>query len=186
MQQALFILLGALAVLVLGFFIFSLYLPSRVRVQRSLVTEAPASIIFPYVNALRKWPDWSPWHAYDPAMEMQYTANDTGAGAGYAWRSRHRNVGKGSLFITESRPNEYLATEMNFMRQGTAKSWFRLEAVAHGTRITWGMEADMGQNPMRRLMGRMMDKWVGPDFEKGLVNLKRVSEAAMKKERINH
>lgn len=186
MQQALFIMLGALAVLVLGFFIFSLYLPSRVRVERSLVTEAPASAIFPFVNVLRKWPEWSPWHAYDPAMDLQYTQKDAGAGAGYSWRSRHRNVGKGSLTITESRPNEYLATEMNFMQQGTAKSWFRFEPVAEGTLVTWGMEADMGQNPLRKLMGRMMDKWVGGDFEKGLRNLKRVCEAELKKERINH
>lgn len=186
MQQALFILLGALAVLVLGFFIFSLYLPSRVKVERSLVTEAPASAIFPFVNALRKWPEWSPWHAYDPNMLMKYTEKDTGVGAGYYWSSRHRNVGKGSLFITESRPNEYLATEMQFMQQGAARAWFRFEPVADGTLITWVMQADMGQNPLRKLMGRMMDKWVGGDFEKGLRQLKRVSEAEMKKESVNH
>lgn len=172
--------------LVLGFFIFSLYLPSRVRVERSLVMEAPASAIFPYVNALRKWPDWSPWHAYDPAMELKYTQQDAGTGAAYSWSSRHRNVGKGSLTITESRPNEYLAAEMNFMQQGVAKSWFRFKPSAYGTKVTWGMEADMGQNPLRKLMGRLMDKWVGGDFEKGLLNLKRVSEAEVKKERIKN
>lgn len=177
MQQALYIIMGALIVLVLGLFIFSFYLPSLVKVERSLLIKAPAEKIFPQVNALRNWPLWSPWHGYDPQMKMVYNAKDTGAGAGYSWESRHRNVGRGSLIIVESRMNEYIASEMNFMQQGMAKACFRFDAAAEGTRVTWCMEADMGQNPLRKLMGKMMDKWVGGDFEKGLHNLKQLTEA---------
>ena len=177
MQQALYCIIGALIVIVLGLFIFSFYLPSLVKVERSQFIKAPADRIFDQVNALRNWPLWSPWHGYDPQMKLTYHVKDTGAGAGYSWESRHRKVGKGSLIITESRLNEYIATEMNFMQQGTARAMFRFDAVADGTKVTWGMEADMGQNPVRKLMGKMMDKWVGGDFEKGLHNLKRLTEA---------
>ena len=38
------------------------------------------------------------------------------------------------------------------------------------------MEADRGQNPVRKLMGKLIDKWLGSDFEKGLSNLKKLSE----------
>jgi len=177
MQLALLTIIGALMVLVLGLIIFSFYLPSLVKVQRAEFMHAPAERIFEQVNALRNWPLWSPWHGYDPQMKLAYHVKDTGAGAGYSWESTHRKVGKGSLIITESRLNEYIATEMNFMQQGTAKAWFRFEPAANGTKVTWGMEADMGQNPLRKLMGKMMDKWVGGDFEKGLQNLKRLTEA---------
>ncbi len=176
MQQALFVLLGAVAVLLLGFFIFSFYLPSRVRVERSLLIAAPASGIFNEVNVLHNWPHWSPWHAYDPEMKIVYTPNDTGQGAGYSWESRHRNVGKGSLMLTESRPYEYIGCEMNFMQQGAAKGYFRFDALAEGTLVTWGMEANLGSNPLRKLMGKLMDKWVGRDFEKGLQNLRSLTE----------
>jgi hypothetical protein len=36
----------------------------------------------------------------------------------------------------------------------------------------------MGGNPVNRWFGLFMDRLVGPDFEAGLGNLKRVAEAA--------
>lgn len=162
--------------LVLGLIVYALFLPSRVKVERSLQIAAPAERIFVLVNGLRNWPQWSPWHDRDPQMELVYRDIDTGAGAGYSWNSRHRQVGKGSLAIVESRTNEYIANEMNFMDQGMAKAYFRFEPVTGGTLVTWSMESDMGQNPFRRLIGKMMDKWVGGDFEKGLHKLKSLAE----------
>ncbi len=34
----------------------------------------------------------------------------------------------------------------------------------------------VGQHPGRKLMGLMMDKWVGKDFERGLQQLAAVAE----------
>ncbi len=160
--------------IVLGLFVFATYLPSRVRVERSLLIRAPAGRIFSFVNTLRNWPKWSPWHGADPQMKQEYSPEDTGPGAAWSWKSR--NIGKGSLKITESRMNEYIANEMNFLQRGPAKGYFRFRPAGTDTLVTWGMEADMGHNPVRKLMGKLMDKWVGSDFEKGLSNLKRLSE----------
>ena len=176
MQQALMITLGALAVIVLGLFVFATYLPSRVRVERSLLIRAPAGRIFSFVNTLRNWPKWSPWHGADPQMKEEYSPEDTGPGAACSWKSRYRNIGRGSLRITESRMNEYIANEMSFLQRGPAKGYFRFRPAGTDTLVTWGMEADMGHNPVRKLMGKLMDKWVGSDFEKGLSNLKKLSE----------
>jgi hypothetical protein len=35
----------------------------------------------------------------------------------------------------------------------------------------------MGSNPLNRWFGLMMDRLVGPDFEAGLANLKRLAES---------
>lgn len=171
-----FVILGALAVLVLGMFILSLFLPSRVRIERSLFIQAPVTRIFMLVNALRNWPQWSPWHGKDPQMKVEFSERDAGKGAWYRWKSRRRKVGKGSLVITESRVNEYIANDMYLMQQHSLKSYFRFEQAADGTRVTWCLETEVGRNPMRRLMRRKMHKWVGSDFERGLHNLKRVCE----------
>ncbi|MCW3464096.1 SRPBCC family protein [Chitinophaga nivalis] len=173
-MQAFFIILGALIVLVLGLFIFSLFLSPVVKVERSLVIPAPATTIFPLINVVHNWEQWSPWQALDPAVKITYGEKESGAGAGYSWESNHRNLGKGNLSITESRPDQYIATTTDFMQMGVAKGYFRLDTVAGGTLVTWGMTCDMGQHPLRKVMGLMMDKWVGDDFEKGLGNLKRI------------
>jgi len=40
------------------------------------------------------------------------------------------------------------------------------------------MEGDLGHSPVNRWFGLFMDKLVGPDFDAGLANLKRLSESA--------
>ncbi|RAJ81835.1 polyketide cyclase/dehydrase/lipid transport protein [Chitinophaga dinghuensis] len=173
-MQAFFIILGALIVLILGLFIFSLVLSPTVKVERSLLIPGTAGTIFPYVNILKNWELWSPWKELDPNMRITYGEKDSGAGAGYSWESKNRNVGKGSMVITISREDQYIATETDFMNMGIAKGYFRFEPSMGGTLVTWGMVTNMGQHPVRKLMGLMMDKWVGNDFEKGLRNLSKL------------
>jgi hypothetical protein len=44
--------------------------------------------------------------------------------------------------------------------------------------VTLSDEGDLGNNPLSRWFGLFLDRMIGPDFEAGLVNLKRVSEKA--------
>jgi carbon monoxide dehydrogenase subunit G len=57
-----------------------------------------------------------------------------------------------------------------------AGAYFDLEAEGEGTRVTWTVEMDMGNNPVGRWMGLMMDGMVGKDFDAGLANLKAKAE----------
>src|SRR5690606_16939708 len=43
--------------------------------------------------------------------------------------------------------------------------------------VTWSMQADMGNNPIGRWMGLMMDSIVGADYETGLASLKKLVES---------
>jgi hypothetical protein len=173
-MQALFIVLGAFIVFVLGLFIFSLFLSSSVKIERSLVIPAEAGAVFPLVNVVRNWERWSPWMQEDPGVKITYGEKESGVGASYSWESRNRNVGKGHMTLTESKPDQYIATSIDFMKMGIAKGYFRFDPVAGGTLLTWGMVCDMGHHPLKKVMGLMMDRWVGNDFEKGLENIKRL------------
>lgn len=157
-------------VLVVLFFGIAMFLPSEVHVERSLVIPASSEIVFNQINDLRKWKEWSPWHQMDPDMKITYEDFLSGEGASYRWDSNE--LGNGKLTITDSQPFQYIETEMDFMDQGTATGYYRLEPVEEGTQVTWGFETDMGNGPVEKYMGLMMDSMVGSDFEKGLQNLK--------------
>jgi len=75
------------------------------------------------------------------------------------------------LSITESRPYEYIGIHINFTGHGISKGHFRFEPVGEHTRVIWVMEMTIGQNPASKVIGLMMDKWVGRDFERGLQQL---------------
>ena len=107
-------------------------------------------------------------------VKITYGEKESGVGAGYSWESRNRNVGRGHMSVTESREDQYIATNTDFGGMGMAKGYFRFDPMPEGTLVTWGMICDMGQHPLRKVMGLMMDKWVGKDFEKGLGNIRHL------------
>ncbi|MEJ8802037.1 SRPBCC family protein [Pontibacter sp. H249] len=167
--------LGLLA-LIAVLLIVSLFLPSKVTVVRTAVLKAPAPAVFDQVNRLQNWERWSPWHTIDPQMLLSYEGPDAGKGAKYNWFSKHPDVGNGSLIITESVTNQRVDTKMQFEGQGEGLAFYQFEETPEGTKVTWTMESDMGVNPIGKYFGLMLDGLVGPDFERGLENLRVVVE----------
>jgi uncharacterized protein YndB with AHSA1/START domain len=153
-------------------------LPRTVDVERSIVIAAQPEDVFPYLNSLKMFNQWSPWAGYDPDTVYVFSGPETGKGAKSEWSSDHPNVGSGSQEITESQPNTLVRTNLDFGAEGVAHGYYKLSSVEAGTLVIWGFETDMGASPVGRYMGLMMDKWVGGDFEVGLANLKTLVEAA--------
>lgn len=159
-------------VLIVGFF-----LPSKIHVERSLQMNAPAEVVFEQVNTLKNWEKWSPWHRIDPNMKLTYEGPESGNGASYSWQSEHKNVGDGKLTIVKSVPYDSIFVDMDFLENGKATGSYVFTKQDGGILVTWGMDSDMGMNPIGRIFGLFMDKMIGKDFEQGLQNLKQVSES---------
>ncbi|NDK55478.1 SRPBCC family protein [Pontibacter fetidus] len=168
--------LGLLSVLVL-LAVFSLFISSTLRIERSVEVAAPANAAFEQVNTLRNWEQWSPWHKIDPHMLLTYSGPDGGTGASYNWFSKHPDVGDGGFKITKSEPNKLILAEMDFGPNGVANATYTFNQTPKGTRISWVMESDLGMNPVGKYMGLfLLDEMVGKDFETGLNNIKQILE----------
>ncbi len=169
-----YIILAVVILLVAG----SYLLPRHVTVERSVLVEASTSEIFPMVNSLKRGVEWSPWLKRDPDTRLDFTGPDAGVGAIMEWASDHKKVGSGRQEIVASVRDERVETHLDFGAQGKGVAWFALGAEGSATRLVWGLEADMGNSPIGRWMGLMMDKWVGADYEVGLANIKALAEEA--------
>lgn len=161
---------GSATVVVAGAYL----LPRVVHVERSVHVKASPEAVFGHVNALPRWAAWSPWERKDPTMAKTFTGPDAGEGATLSWTSDTQ--GGGTQTITRSEPPRRIETALDFGAQGTATGTWTFDAADGGTQVTWGLDADMGNSPVGRYMGLMMDRWVGPDFEEGLAALKEVVE----------
>lgn len=168
MKKVLLIIVGVIVVALLG----AMLLPSKVHVERSIVINAPAAKIFNEINSLQKWGAWDPWHKKDPNMVNEYSGPESGVGNKNTWKSSHKEVGNGAQTIMESVPNEKVITELDFGDQGKGAGSFLLSAEGEGTKVLWGMDADMGMNPIGKIFGLFMDGMVGKEFDEGLTNLK--------------
>jgi hypothetical protein len=155
--------------------------PAEYRVTRSITIAAPAEVVFPQVNELKKWEAWSPWGKIDPAMKLTYEGPPSGTGAIYTWAGNNQ-VGEGRLTITESRTNELVRCDLEFFKPmaGVSTAEFTFKPEGNQTTVTWSMTGHNNFISKAVCMFLSMDKMIGGQFEKGLADLKSLSEAAGK------
>ncbi len=165
----------AVVVLIALFAGIGLLLPSAFKVQRSVEIAAPAERVYPLVAAPAQWRSWTVWNQRDPAMAIQYAGPPAGAGASWSWQSK--TEGNGKMDFTEAVENQRIAYRLSFPDMGMeSKGLVMIEPAGSGVRVTWTNEGDMGASPVNRWFGLAMDRLVGPDFEGGLANLKKLAE----------
>ena len=166
----------AIAALLVVVILVSFALPRHPVVLRTIAVAAPPETIFPLVSDLRRFNEWSPWFARDPAADYTFTGPVDGVGQTMNWTSKVPEVGSGRQTITRVDPPKEVAMQLDFGEQGAATATVRLEPDGGMTKVTWSLSADTGFNPVMRYMGLMFDKWIGPDYEKGLARLKVIAE----------
>ena len=92
------------------------------------------------------------------------------------WASDDQNVGKGSQEILESRPDEFVKTELDFGVGDAAQASFTLNEENGMTTLTWAFDTYLDET-ISRYFGLMLDKWVGSAYEQGLADLKTLLES---------
>lgn len=158
-------LVGLVVLLALSGFL----LPASQKVQRSLVMNETPERIWELIVDPPAWNRWSPWYERDPEMKISYTGAPKGEGARWSWESSRE--GSGSMQIVRTDVPRQLDYAMEFDGMGTAIGQFLLEPAEGGTRVDWSFESDAGYNPFARWFGLVLDRFVGPDFDKGLANM---------------
>jgi hypothetical protein len=147
-------------------------------VERSIVIAAPPERIYPQIADFHNWPSWSPWEGLDPDLERAYSGADSGTHAVYSW-SGNRRAGQGRMEITAARAPSTVDIDLAFEKPFRSRSSTAFEVSAEGpeaSRVTWTMTGK--KTLTTRVMGvfKSMDAMIGPDFEKGLAQLKFVAE----------
>jgi hypothetical protein len=162
----------SLSILVFG---IGAFLSKDFSVERSIEIEAAPEVVFDEVNALGNWSAWSPWLARDPSIQNEYSGPDSGVGATVSWTSE--NSGSGKQTITKSERPTRLETALDFGDMGQPTSYWAFEPSGAGTKVTWGLSGE-AVGPLGGYFAKMMDGWVGKDYEDGLERLKQVIESA--------
>ncbi len=150
--------------------------PTFLVTRQATITATPASI-FDQLDDFHRWTGWSPWETIDPAMWRGYEGEPSGVGAVYEWKGT-RKAGEGRMEIVESQAPAKLVINLEFRKPYSSHSTiiFDLEPSGDATEVTWSMTGP--KTFTTRLMSAFMsmDKMVGPDFEKGLAQLKAAVE----------
>lgn len=152
--------------------------PAEYRVARSADINAPSDKIFEHVNDFHKWDAWSPWAKMDPNMKVTYSGAESGVGSSYAW-SGNDEVGEGKMTIRSNHPPKQLLIDLEFIKPfaSTNVTQFEFKAQGEKTNVTWTMVGNKNFIMKGLCLVMDMDELVGADFEKGLAQLKTISES---------
>jgi uncharacterized protein YndB with AHSA1/START domain len=150
--------------------------PAAFRIQRTTTIAAPAEVVFAQLDDFHRWASWNPFEKGDTKMRKDYQG---AGGVGSAYHYVSPTAGEGRMTFTELAPHQRVGVRAEFIKPFAATNQveFILRPAANGVTVTWAMS---GNNPF---MGKAislfmnMDRMVGGQFEKGLADLKGLSEA---------
>lgn len=132
-------------------------------------------VIYDLVSNFSKWHVWVAWtKEVDTTVVFEIYGKE--GQPGMVWKWEGEAMGKGAMTSTEYQPGKLLAYDLSF-DEGKFESKGKITIeTGDSCKVTWIDEGDLGYNPISRYMGLLMDRMMGPDFEKGLAKLKKVAE----------
>ncbi|MEL6688352.1 MAG: SRPBCC family protein [Pseudomonadota bacterium] len=138
----------------------------KTHVSRSKIINAAPEKVFPAIAQMDQWEVWSPWLMMEPEATVT-VADDKRS---YRWEGQR--VGEGHMAITDSVENQSARYDLTFLKpfKSTAKVGMDLREVDGGTEVTWTMDSQLPF--FLFFMKRMMEGFIGMDYERGLNLLK--------------
>lgn len=146
--------------------------PAHFQFERSLVINASAEEIFPFLINSETLDKWMPWRESDPSVHMRFEGPAEGVGSKSVWESSG-SMGHGSATISEVIPTKSVTTNLEYTKPMSMKqvAKFTLTPVETGTQVTWSVEGDNGFLGRIFCLFKNMDDMVGPQFVLGLEKL---------------
>jgi uncharacterized protein YndB with AHSA1/START domain len=161
------IVLGSSVVItVLGLVVAAL--PSSKRVERSTVLAASPEAVFGLLSSTDGFQTFNPYRDDEPDLKIVPFGPASGVGAGFTFQGKDT---KGTQTITAIEPNKSVTMVIDLGSMGKPVQTFSLQAENGGTRVSWATESTFGMNPVGRVFGLMMDRYLGPIYERGLANM---------------
>jgi hypothetical protein len=172
-------ILIAIVVIVAGLAVVIALQPSKFSISRSATIAAAPGAVFVQVNDFHNWEAWSPWAKLDPKSKVTFEGPASGKGAVFKW-SGNAEVGEGSMTIVDSQPASQIKIKLAFVKpfESTADTRFDFAPAGAGTAVSWTMSGE-NNNFIAKAFCLIMggpDKMIGPEFEKGLAQMKAAVE----------
>lgn len=175
--QIILVIIGSLITL---FFLVAFLLPSSKSLSRSITIDSSPGKVYNLITDFKNYKKWNPWSAREPDAKGEMEGEPGKPGHKWSWDGKV--IGAGYLQIKEVEKDKRVLSDLVFLkpREMTGDDIWHFEAIEKGrTKVTWGNRAHLGY-PVGRYFGLMLEKMLGPDFEKGLQNLKELSESDKK------
>lgn len=165
---------------IITFFAFlHAYAKKSYDLSRTMVINAPREEVFNFARQLKKQPLWVPWFKRDPEAVLKFHGQDGKNGAALYWNGNSK-VGEGTQKIMKIKPPALMETRILFVKpiKVNALTYIAVkELEANKTKMVWGVRGYLAFPLTIISLFYSVEKLLGNDFEKGLINLKSILES---------
>ncbi len=167
----------AIGGVLLAVLIFAAVKSPEYRVSRSVLIEAPADAIYPYLINQKKAEQWGSWMEIDPDSRMTYLGPDEGVGSRASWTGG-KKMGTGSATIVSAVPNQKVNLKLEYTEPMNMEQdcEYLITPEGKASRVSWTVSGKNGYVGRLMCLFTDMDAMVGSMFEKGLSKLKHLVE----------
>ncbi len=159
--------------------ILTFMLPAKQKVSRSIDINAPASVVYNYIDKLQNFNKWSVWTQQDSSAIYTLTGTDGTIGATTSWKGHPQISGEGKIEIIALEKDQRVTQQFHFIqpKKATATSTLLLKEIEKATTtVTWNLEMETPRPWNIFNLLSSLDKQIGKDFEDGLKSLKKTIE----------
>lgn len=176
-MSTIFILLTLLGLFLLTIVLAGLFLPNTWVVEKAELIHATPLDLFPLINSLEEWQNWTVWSPdnQDSNLTLEYNDHTEGVGAVQVWKSNKIN---GQLTITESTAlkevqYQFMINEGNLTLMGTI---VLAPADANYTQVAWRCQLKQleDNNPIRRYQAFFLKNYFDTTIEGSLAALQSI------------
>ncbi len=151
----------------------------KTHVDKSILIEKSPEEIFEKLSDFHNWIPWSPWLIVEPGVKVT-THED---GKYYEWDGDL--VGAGNMTVLSENAPEHLHCNLTFLKPWKSKATvdFYLKPEGNGTRVHWVMDSSLPF--FMFFFKKMMEAFIGMDFDRGLGMLKDYMESGEVHSKLN-
>ena len=163
--------LFALLLMVVALAVLPIFLPKNLYVEKEYILDAPVEQVYTHFNDLKKFTKFDAWSSKDSAIILKFSSPFFGEGASYKWQSEDKEVGEGSMTISEARLNEFITYNLNFGEvKGNSSEVIFQRLDDDKTRVIWSFDSVEANYPFQ-IFNLLMKGTVKNNLERSLENL---------------
>jgi len=171
------IVLIVVAAIVAIILIIPVFISEDVSFTKSIEINKPVDQVYNVVKDFNYYKKWNVWSQMDKDATGELSGPVGEVGSKWSWKGD--TVGTGSLTIEKLVPDQSITSRLEFVApmQAVAQDLWKFEKVdSSTTKISWSYEGSV-DSYFGRYGNLFLEGVIGPDFEKGLSNLKDLVES---------
>jgi len=148
-------------------------LPQEIKVTAEKKIKKSDEKLFQILTDFKSWEQWSPWA--DTSNHYTYFGEKEQKNAGFSWKSE--KYGSGKVQMKAITPYKRIDMELSLVEGNASPFYVEFQPTNDSQSIvSWGVQMNVGFNPLARYFGFMFKRFISKDLTNGLDNLEKYTE----------